>query len=69
MVALRVAEVAGRQDSGSDRVKRIVADVDRETARRPDAAYLVQFMEPRVVTENTLRRGFVPPEELLEVTR
>lgn len=25
--------------------------------------YLVQFMEPRVVTENTLRRGFAPSEE------
>ncbi len=25
--------------------------------------YLVQFMEPRVVTENTLRRGFAPTEE------
>jgi RHH-type proline utilization regulon transcriptional repressor/proline dehydrogenase/delta 1-pyrroline-5-carboxylate dehydrogenase len=23
--------------------------------------YLVQFMEPRVITENTLRRGFAPP--------
>ena len=22
--------------------------------------YLVQFMEPRVITENTLRRGFAP---------
>jgi RHH-type transcriptional regulator, proline utilization regulon repressor / proline dehydrogenase / delta 1-pyrroline-5-carboxylate dehydrogenase len=25
--------------------------------------YLVQFMEPRVVTENTLRRGFAPADE------
>lgn len=25
--------------------------------------YLVQFMEPRVVTENTMRRGFVPADE------
>ncbi|MGZ3723928.1 MAG: aldehyde dehydrogenase family protein, partial [Bdellovibrionales bacterium] len=25
--------------------------------------YLMQFMEPRVVTENTMRRGFVPNEE------
>lgn len=25
--------------------------------------YLVQFMEPRVVTENTMRRGFAPQEE------
>ncbi len=25
--------------------------------------YLLQFMEPRVVTENTMRRGFVPSDE------
>ncbi len=25
--------------------------------------YLLQFMEPRVVTENTLRRGFAPPDD------
>jgi RHH-type proline utilization regulon transcriptional repressor/proline dehydrogenase/delta 1-pyrroline-5-carboxylate dehydrogenase len=25
--------------------------------------YLLQFMEPRVITENTMRRGFVPAEE------
>lgn len=25
--------------------------------------YLVQFMEPRVITENTMRRGFAPQEE------
>lgn len=25
--------------------------------------YLLQFMEPRVVTENTMRRGFVPAED------
>ena len=28
--------------------------------------YLLQFLEPRVITENTLRRGFAPPEDLLE---
>ncbi len=28
--------------------------------------YLLQFMEPRVITENTMRRGFAPPDELLE---
>ena len=28
-----------------------------------------QFLEPRVVTENTLRRGFVPSDDLLEVAR
>jgi acyl-CoA reductase-like NAD-dependent aldehyde dehydrogenase len=67
-VALRVASVAGRRAS-RDRVRRVVADVDRAAPRRPDAPYLVQYLEPRVVTENTLRRGFVPPEELLDVTR
>jgi RHH-type proline utilization regulon transcriptional repressor/proline dehydrogenase/delta 1-pyrroline-5-carboxylate dehydrogenase len=25
--------------------------------------YLLQFMDPRTVTENTLRRGFAPEEE------
>ena len=25
--------------------------------------YLIQFMEPRVVTENTMRRGFAPAED------
>ena len=28
--------------------------------------YLLQFLEPRVITENTLRRGFAPAEDLLE---
>jgi RHH-type proline utilization regulon transcriptional repressor/proline dehydrogenase/delta 1-pyrroline-5-carboxylate dehydrogenase len=28
--------------------------------------YLMQFMEPRVITENTMRRGFVPNEEEAE---
>ena len=27
--------------------------------------YLLQFLEPQVVTENTLRRGFAPPDESL----
>jgi acyl-CoA reductase-like NAD-dependent aldehyde dehydrogenase len=67
-VALRVAAVAGRQSSG-DCVKRVLADFDRVTPRRPDATFLTQYLEPRVVTENTLRRGFAPPDELLEVTR
>ena len=26
--------------------------------------YLLQFLEPRTITENTLRHGFVPPEDL-----
>ena len=28
--------------------------------------YLLQFLEPRVTTENTMRRGLAPPDELLE---
>ena len=28
--------------------------------------YLLQFLEPRVITENTLRRGFAPPDDLLD---
>jgi RHH-type proline utilization regulon transcriptional repressor/proline dehydrogenase/delta 1-pyrroline-5-carboxylate dehydrogenase len=28
--------------------------------------YLLQFLEPRVITENTLRRGFAPPDALLD---
>ncbi|MFO0840363.1 MAG: L-glutamate gamma-semialdehyde dehydrogenase [Phycisphaerae bacterium] len=28
--------------------------------------YLIQFCEPRTVTENTLRRGFAPSEELVD---
>ncbi len=28
--------------------------------------YLLQFLEPRAVSENTLRRGFVPPKDLKE---
>ncbi len=28
--------------------------------------YLPQFLEQRVITENTLRRGFAPPDDLLE---
>jgi RHH-type proline utilization regulon transcriptional repressor/proline dehydrogenase/delta 1-pyrroline-5-carboxylate dehydrogenase len=27
--------------------------------------YLKQFLESRTISENTLRHGFVPPEELL----
>ncbi len=67
-IALRVVAVAGRQSSG-DRVKRVLADFDRVTPRRPDAPFLIQYLEPRVVTESTLRRGFAPPDELLELIR
>ena len=28
--------------------------------------YLVQFMDAKVITENTMRRGFAPSEELLK---
>jgi RHH-type proline utilization regulon transcriptional repressor/proline dehydrogenase/delta 1-pyrroline-5-carboxylate dehydrogenase len=28
--------------------------------------YLLQFLEPRVITENTLRRGFAPPDDLAD---
>ena len=28
--------------------------------------YLLQFLEPRVITENTMRRGFAPPDESLD---
>jgi RHH-type proline utilization regulon transcriptional repressor/proline dehydrogenase/delta 1-pyrroline-5-carboxylate dehydrogenase len=28
--------------------------------------YLIQFCEPRTITENTLRRGFAPSEEVVE---
>ncbi len=28
--------------------------------------YLLQFLEPRVITENTLRRGFAPPDDLVD---
>jgi RHH-type proline utilization regulon transcriptional repressor/proline dehydrogenase/delta 1-pyrroline-5-carboxylate dehydrogenase len=66
--AERVAAVVGHARSG-DRVKRVVADVDRSRPRLPAATYLVRYLEPRVVTENTLRRGFVPPDELSEITR
>ena len=28
--------------------------------------YLLQFLEPRAITENTMRRGFAPPDESLD---
>ena len=28
--------------------------------------YLLQFLEPRTISENTLRHGFVPPERSKE---
>jgi RHH-type proline utilization regulon transcriptional repressor/proline dehydrogenase/delta 1-pyrroline-5-carboxylate dehydrogenase len=45
--------MVGRQPFGGFRLSGIGSK-----AGGPD--YLVQFMEPRVVTENTMRRGFAP---------
>ncbi|MCZ7661707.1 MAG: L-glutamate gamma-semialdehyde dehydrogenase [Thermoleophilia bacterium] len=47
----------GRQPFGGARMSGVGSK-----AGGPD--YLPQFLEPRVVTENTIRRGFAPPEEL-----
>jgi RHH-type proline utilization regulon transcriptional repressor/proline dehydrogenase/delta 1-pyrroline-5-carboxylate dehydrogenase len=48
--------MVGRQPFGGSRMSGVGSK-----AGGPD--YLLQFMEPRVVTENALRRGFAPPEE------
>ncbi len=48
--------MVGRQPFGGSRMSGVGSK-----AGGPD--YLLQFMEPRVVTENTLRRGFAPPHE------
>jgi len=37
-------------------------------SRAGGSDYLLQFIEPRVITENTLRRGLAPPEDLLQDT-
>jgi len=29
--------------------------------------YLLQFLEPRTISENTLRHGFMPPDELIAI--
>ncbi len=47
--------MVGRQPFGGSRM----SGVDSK-AGGPD--YLLQFLEPRTVTENTLRRGFAPPQ-------
>ena len=47
--------IVGRQPFGGLRMSGI-----GEKAGGPH--YLLQFMEPRVVTENTMRRGFAPEE-------
>jgi RHH-type proline utilization regulon transcriptional repressor/proline dehydrogenase/delta 1-pyrroline-5-carboxylate dehydrogenase len=67
-VAAQVVAVAGREVA-RDRVKRVVLDVEGAGLRRPDVPHVLQFLEPRVITENTLRRGFAPPDELLEDVR
>lgn len=48
--------MVGRQPFGGARMSGIGSK-----AGGPD--YLLQFMEPRTVTENTMRRGFAPPPE------
>ncbi len=45
--------VVGRQPFGGFRLSGVGSK-----AGGPD--YLLQFLEPRVVTENTMRRGFTP---------
>ncbi len=48
--------MVGRQPFGGSRMSGMGSK-----AGGPD--YLLQFMEPRVITENTLRRGFAPTQE------
>ncbi len=50
--------MVGRQPFGGSRMSGVGSK-----AGGPD--YLLQFLEPRVVTENTLRRGFAPSEEVM----
>jgi RHH-type transcriptional regulator, proline utilization regulon repressor / proline dehydrogenase / delta 1-pyrroline-5-carboxylate dehydrogenase len=49
--------IVGRQPFGGLKLSGIGSK-----AGGPD--YLLQFLEPRTVSENTLRHGFVPPEDL-----
>ncbi|MFH0916681.1 MAG: proline dehydrogenase family protein, partial [bacterium] len=49
--------MVGRQPFGGSRMSGTGSK-----AGGPD--YLLQFMEPRTVTENTIRRGFAPPESV-----
>jgi RHH-type proline utilization regulon transcriptional repressor/proline dehydrogenase/delta 1-pyrroline-5-carboxylate dehydrogenase len=51
-----VGAVVGRQPFGGYGLSGVGSK-----AGGPD--YLMQFLEPRVVTENTLRQGFAPPDE------
>jgi RHH-type proline utilization regulon transcriptional repressor/proline dehydrogenase/delta 1-pyrroline-5-carboxylate dehydrogenase len=52
--------MVGRQPFGGSRVSGVGSK-----AGGPD--YLLQFMEPRTVTENTIRRGFAPAEGVTPV--
>jgi RHH-type proline utilization regulon transcriptional repressor/proline dehydrogenase/delta 1-pyrroline-5-carboxylate dehydrogenase len=54
-------EMVGRQPFGGSRMSGVGSK-----AGGPD--YLLQFMEPRVVTENTIRRGFAPDSEPFNAT-
>jgi predicted delta-1-pyrroline-5-carboxylate dehydrogenase group 2 len=67
-VTQRVVAVAGRQPAG-DTVKRVVVDVGPSGLARPDLYHILQFLEPHVITENTMRRGFAPSDEMLETPR
>ncbi|MFU2209635.1 L-glutamate gamma-semialdehyde dehydrogenase [Solidesulfovibrio sp. C21] len=51
-----VGAMVGRQPFGGSRMSGVGSK-----SGGPD--YLLQFMEPRVVTENTIRRGFTPIDE------
>ena len=51
-----VGAVVGRQPFGGYGLSGVGSK-----AGGPD--YLLQFLDPRVVTENTLRQGFAPPDE------
>jgi RHH-type proline utilization regulon transcriptional repressor/proline dehydrogenase/delta 1-pyrroline-5-carboxylate dehydrogenase len=48
--------IVGRQPFGGSRMSGVGSK-----AGGPD--YLLQFLEPRTVTENTIRRGFAPADE------
>ena len=51
--------VVGRQPFGGLKLSSIGSK-----AGGPD--YLLQFLQPRTISESTLRHGFVPPEDLKE---
>ncbi|MCH7911982.1 MAG: aldehyde dehydrogenase family protein, partial [Deltaproteobacteria bacterium] len=51
--------IVGRQPFGGVKLSGIGSK-----AGGPD--YLLQFLTPKTISENTLRHGFVPPEDLEE---